>query len=116
MRVRYIFFEVMLAIAVLVGYVSAYAENRQWNEARQVEQYLEKAAPEVTRFILAFHISDQGLEVQLATGMVHRTFLDEQGFYKTISELWKKSEFVKKRKYPGKVKFMQLDRTVKTIE
>lgn len=116
MRVRHALIAVALILAVLVGYVWAYAENRLWNESRQFEQHIEKAAPEVTRFIWATHISDQGLEVQLAMGAVHRTLLDEQGFYKTITELWKSSEFVKKRKYSGKVKFMQLDRTVKTIE
>ena len=68
------------------------------------------------RFIWATHISVHGLEVQLAVGMVHKTFLDEQNFYRTISELWKKSEFVKTKKYSGKVEFMLLDKPLRTLD
>lgn len=98
------------------GAFHSHAGNEKWYESRQFEQHIEKTTPDVMKFIWATHISEEGLEVQLAAGIYSRTFVDEQGFYKTISELWKNSALVKEGKYSGKVKFMQLDRTVKTIE
>lgn len=114
MRVHLI--AILLAVGAFFGYGAAGAESNQWNDSRQFEQHLEKAAPDVMRFIWATHISEQGLEVQLAAGMLHRTYLDELGFYKKVSELWRSSEFVERKKYPGKVKFMRLDMTIKVLE
>lgn len=106
----------MLVIGVLFGYGITGAENNKWNESRQFEQSLEKAAPDAMRFIWATHILEQGLEVQLAPSIFHRTYLDEQAFYKKVSEHWKSSEFVRAKRYPGKVQFMRLDMPVKTVD
>lgn len=106
----------MLAIGVLFGYGITGAENNQWNESRQFEQYLEKADPELMKYIWAAHISEDGLEVQVAMDMYHRTYLDEQAFYKKVSEYWQGSEFVRTKRYPGKVQFMRLDMPLKTVD
>lgn len=109
--------EAMLCVAIFSGFALPHATTASelWNESRHFERSLEKAMPEMMKYIMAAHISEQGLEVQVS--LFYPINVHERNrLYKQVSELWKNSEFVKAKKYPGKVQFMQLDMPLKTVD
>ena len=67
------------------------------------------------KYIMAAHISEQGLEVQVS--LFYPINMHERNrLYKQVGELWKNSEFVKVKKYSGRVQFMQLDKPLMTVD
>lgn len=88
--------------------------SEKWNDSRQFEKYLEKAIPDTMQHIWATHVSEEGLEVQVSIFFPIR-LIERDNIYDAVSEQWKNSEFVKSKKYSGKVQFLQLDKPLKTI-
>lgn len=88
--------------------------GEKWNDSRQFEESLEKEIPDMMKHLWAIHVSEEGLEVQVSLFFPIR-LIEQDNIYDAVSEHWKNSEFVKSKKYPGKVQFMQLDKPLKTI-
>ena len=88
--------------------------SEKFNDSRQFERYLEKVIPQMMKHIMATHVSEEGLEVQASIFFPIR-LIEQDSIYDAVSEHWKNSEFVKSKKYSGKVQFMQLDKPLKTI-
>lgn len=88
--------------------------SERWNDSRQFEKYLEKKIPDMMKYIWATHVSEEGLDVQVSIFFPVRQ-IEQDNVYDAISEHWKNSEFVKSKKYTGRVQFMRLDMPIKTI-
>lgn len=106
-----ILFVVLLSVTVSAN--KAWGSEK-WHDSRQFESYLEKAIPHMMKHILATHVSEEGLEVQVGI-FFPISLMDRDNIFDSISEHWMNSEFVKNKKYPGKIKFMQLDRPLKIV-
>lgn len=111
---RFVLFPILFITLFSSAILPKASASEVWNDSRQFERCLEKSIPHMMKHIWATHVSEEGLEVQVSlffpVGLIER-----DNIYDSVNEHWKNSDFVKSKKYPGKVQFKQLDKPLKTV-